>query len=79
MRIGLVSNARSERNKSGLADLDNAIAARPEISHLHFDGRCSMTELLRDLAGIDLLAINGGDGTVQSALTPYFPDAAACG
>jgi diacylglycerol kinase (ATP) len=74
MRIGLISNDRSERNKSGLADLDAAIAARPEVRHLHFDGRRSMTELLRDLGSIDLLAINGGDGTVQGALTSLLED-----
>lgn len=74
MRIGLISNARSERNKSGLADLDAAVAGRPEIRHLRFDGSKPMAELLRQLQGIDLLAINGGDGTVQAALTALLQD-----
>jgi diacylglycerol kinase (ATP) len=69
MRIGLISNPRSERNRSGLADLDTIVAGRPEIRHLDFDGRRSMAEVLRDLGSINLLVINGGDGTVQAALT----------
>jgi hypothetical protein len=76
MRVGLISNARSERNKSGLVDLDRAIDGRSDIRHLRFDGRQPMTELLHELArgGIDLLAINGGDGTVQAALTSLLED-----
>jgi len=74
MRIGLISNARSERNKGGLADIDAAIAGRPEIRHLRFDGHRPMAELLRQLEGVDLLAINGGDGTVQAALTALLED-----
>jgi hypothetical protein len=74
MRIGLISNARSERNKSGLADLDAAVGRRPEIRHLRFDGERPMTELLRELGGVGLLAINGGDGTVQAALTSLLED-----
>ena len=76
MRIGLISNARSERNKGGLADLDAAIGGRAGISHLRFDGQRPMTELLAELAahGTELLAINGGDGTVQAALTSLLED-----
>ena len=74
MRVGLISNARSERNKAGLADLDAALAATSDIRHLHFDGSRPMTELLALLDGIELLAINGGDGTVQAALTSLLED-----
>ena len=74
MRVGLVSNARSERNKAGLADLDAAIASRADVRHLHFDGSRPMTALLRELDGIELLAVNGGDGTVQAALTSLLED-----
>lgn len=74
MRIGLISNARSERNKAGLPDLDAMLAAMPEARHLQFDGRRPMTGLLRDLEGIGLLVLNGGDGTVQGALTSLLED-----
>lgn len=74
MRIGLVSNARSERNKAGLADLDAAIRARPEIRHLRFDGQRPLTDLLHELAGIELLVVNAGDGTVQGVLTSLLED-----
>ncbi|HMR32509.1 MAG TPA: diacylglycerol kinase family protein [Geminicoccaceae bacterium] len=74
MRVGLISNARSERNKAGLHDLDAALASRPEVDHLHFDGSRPMAGLLRDLRGIGLLVVNGGDGTVQGALTALLEE-----
>lgn len=71
MRLGLVSNARSERNKRGLADIERVVAATPAIRHMLFDGTRPMAELLRELAaaGVEVIATNGGDGTVQAVLT----------
>ena len=71
VRLGLVSNARSERNKRGLADIERELAALGDLRHVLFDGTRPMAELLAELAaeGLDVLGINGGDGTVQAALT----------
>ncbi|HET6466940.1 MAG TPA: diacylglycerol kinase family protein [Geminicoccaceae bacterium] len=76
MRIGLVSNARSERNKRGLADIERLVRTAPEVVHLHFDGSRSVIELMRELARheVGLVVINGGDGTVQGILTALFED-----
>jgi hypothetical protein len=70
MRIGLISNARSERNKQGLGPIDQ-VAASAGIPHLRFDGSRPLVELLNDLAGAgtELLVVNAGDGTVQGTLT----------
>lgn len=76
MRLGLVSNARSERNKRGLAELERQLAALGDLRHVLFDGTRPMTELLAELAidGVDILGVNGGDGTVQAALTALLED-----
>jgi diacylglycerol kinase (ATP) len=76
VKIGLISNARSERNSRGLADLEQALRGAPDMVHLHFDGSRPMGALLADLArrGVGLLAINGGDGTVQAALTALLEE-----
>jgi diacylglycerol kinase (ATP) len=71
MRIGLVSNARSERNKRGLAEIQGIVDAEPAIRHVLFDGTRPMANLLAELADerIELIVTNGGDGTVQAVLT----------
>lgn len=71
MRLGLVSNARSERNKRGLADVERQLSALGDLRHVLFDDTRPMADLLAELAadGVDVLGINGGDGTVQAALT----------
>lgn len=76
MRLGLVTNARSERNKTGLAALMPVIEAAPDLVHLPFDGSRSFTELLGELSreGVELVIVNGGDGTVQGVLTSLLED-----
>ncbi|MFO1068684.1 MAG: diacylglycerol kinase family protein [Geminicoccaceae bacterium] len=76
MRLGIVSNARSTRNKRGLGPVEALLRDRPDVLHRLFDGSRTMTELLRELAGagVTLLAINGGDGTIQAALTSLLED-----
>jgi hypothetical protein len=71
MRVGLVSNARSERNKRGLAEIRGIVDGEPTVRHVLFDGARPMADLLAELAdaGIELLVTNGGDGTVQAVLT----------
>jgi hypothetical protein len=76
VRLGLVSNARSERNKRGVADIERQLAALGDLRHVMFDGSRPMGDLLRELAGdgVELLGINGGDGTVQGALTALLEE-----
>ncbi len=68
--IGLVSNPGSQRNRRGLS----AIEAAARSAGWHHSVLGNMTELpgvLRHLSehGVELLAVNGGDGTVQAVLT----------
>ena len=68
MRVGVISNPRSHRNRSGMRERPQGAAdllTRQPRNH---------AELLADLnemarCGIDLLVIDGGDGTVRDVLT----------
>lgn len=65
--VGLIYNPRSHRNKG--QDLDSRIA--PDVIVAQPGHRDQLPEALARLAerGIDLLVINGGDGTVRDVLT----------
>ena len=67
-RIGVIVNRKSHRNKAGLAPLpddDDAMLVRYPDQREDLDG--ALEDFAR--AGIDLLAISGGDGTVRDVLT----------
>lgn len=66
-RVGVIYNPRSHRNKG--QDLDCAIS--PHIFISQPGERDQLPSALCELAksGIDLLVINGGDGTVRDVLT----------
>ena len=66
-RVGVIYNPRSHRNKG--ADFDCGICPQVHISQP--GDRSQLPNALADLAsrGIDLLVINGGDGTVRDVLT----------
>ncbi len=74
MRIGILSNARSGRNRRRIRELDRALDGRPEVLHLRIEEGTDSVELLREMAarGIELLVISGGDGTVSRTLTAMF-------
>jgi hypothetical protein len=74
LKIGLISNPNSQRNRRGLDDLRGASAGVPDLVHIQTDGRRSPVEILAELARqeIGLLVVNGGDGTVQRVLTGLF-------
>jgi diacylglycerol kinase (ATP) len=73
-KIGLISNPKSQRNRRGLQEIRQILAGAPEIVHVATDASAELDEVLADFAarGIDLLLINGGDGTVQNVLTRLF-------
>ena len=73
--VGVIYNPRSHRNLG--ADFDCAVC--PHVHIAQPGARSQLPEALADLAerGIDLLVINGGDGTVRDVLTcgaPIFGD-----
>ncbi|WGF86418.1 diacylglycerol/lipid kinase family protein [Marinivivus vitaminiproducens] len=71
MRIGLITNAQSTRNRRGLDRIRAVVARHPGTSHAELADVRHLEPTLAAFArdGIGLIVINGGDGTVQTALT----------
>lgn len=71
IKIGLISNPHSQRNRRGLDDLYAASAGGPNLLHREIEGEGSLPTILEEFAAreIGLLIVNGGDGTVQRTLT----------
>ncbi len=74
MHIGVVSNPRSRRNRDGMDALRAVLARSADVAHVELDGVQQLPEALRDLArrDVELIVVNGGDGTVHSLLTALF-------
>ena len=70
-RIALISNPRSTGNLAQLPRIRAFCAEHPDIFHYEVEGADQIGEAMRTIARIDpaVLAINGGDGTVQAVLT----------
>ena len=64
-RIGILSNAHSQRNQSALPAIERMLAEFPEAAHQSFHHINEMPQAVATLArsGVDHLVINGGDGT----------------
>lgn len=70
-RVALLSNPRSTGNKSLLPAIRAFCAEHPDIFHYEVEHVDQIGEALRTIARVkpSVLVINGGDGTVQAALT----------
>lgn len=70
-RVALLSNPRSTGNQSLLPRIRAFCAEHPEIFHYEVEDVDQIGEALRTIARVEpsVLVINGGDGTVQAALT----------
>ena len=73
-RIGVVINPLSGGNLNGLGDIRRIIDDHPQVVHCDVQTPQEVLAGLRDFADqdVDLLAVNGGDGTVQAVLTALF-------
>jgi len=71
VRIALLSNPKSTGNLSKLPRIRAFCADHPDIFHYEVEQAEQIGEAMRTIARIrpKLLVINGGDGTVQAALT----------
>jgi len=76
IKVGIITNPGSHRNKQGLKALEQAVAGQNDVHHAVLSNIAEIPEILRDFARLDvkLLAIVGGDGTVQATLTGLFTD-----
>jgi hypothetical protein len=70
-RIALLSNPSSTGNRSQLPRIRAFCAEHPDIFHYEVERAEQVGEALRTIARVrpKVLVINGGDGTVQAALT----------
>ena len=80
-RIALLSNPRSTGNVAQLPRIRAFCAAHPDLFHYEVEQAGQIGDALKTIARVKpkLLVINGGDGTVQAALTAlhnggYFGD-----
>ena len=75
VRIGMLNNPLSGGNRYGLQKIRRATtAAHPQVLQRETQTPADVKEALADFARqeVNLLVINGGDGTVQAALTAIF-------
>jgi hypothetical protein len=73
-RVALLSNPRSTGNRSLLPRVRSFCAEHKDIFHYEVERADQVGEALRTIARVKptVLVINGGDGTVQAALTEIF-------
>jgi diacylglycerol kinase family enzyme len=75
VRIGMLNNPLSGGNRKGLQKIQEAAAtARPEVLQREVQTPADVSEALADFARreVNIVVVNGGDGTVQAALTAIF-------
>jgi hypothetical protein len=73
-RIALLSNPRSTGNIAQLPRIRAFCADHPDVFHYEVEQACQIGEAMKTIARVKpkLLVINGGDGTVQAALTELY-------
>lgn len=78
MRIGLLSNLHAGQNRRGLAPLRDAVANEPDVVCVETLHPAAVADALDELArqDVELLVVNGGDGTLQNALTAILHEGA---
>lgn len=74
VRIALLSNPRSTGNIAQLPRIRAYCDAHPDIFHYEVEQASQIGEAMKVIARVrpKVLAINGGDGTVQAALTELY-------
>ena len=73
-RVALLSNPRSTGNRALLPRVRSFCAQHGDIFHYEVETVAQIGEALRTIARVNpkVLVINGGDGTVQAALTEIY-------
>ena len=76
LQVGVLTNPRSGGNKKGGRGISNVLAAWPNVMQREAVTPDDVAVALADFArnGVELIVINGGDGTAQAALTAIGND-----
>ena len=71
MRIAVLSNPTSHSNKAAMPVVRELMKARSDVIHHEIQTITEVPGLLHDWAteNLDLLVVNGGDGTIQAVMT----------
>ncbi len=74
MRIGVLSNLRAGQRDSKVRQVLRFLEQHPDVLHVETGSDAEVPPALRELAraGVEILVLNGGDGTIQHALTHLF-------
>jgi diacylglycerol kinase family enzyme len=74
VKVGLLSNPLSGANRKGLGAVKKVLAQYSQVLHYSVRTPADVNLALTDFARqqVDLVAINGGDGTVHAVLTVLF-------
>jgi diacylglycerol kinase (ATP) len=72
--IGIITNPRSGGNRKGTGEVRRFLVRNPAIHSAEAVTPADVNAVLADFSGrnVDLLVVNGGDGTVQSVLTALY-------
>ena len=73
-RIGVISNPGSHKNKGGLGAMTQLLQEAPNARHVVLDDITDIPGILAGFAaaGVEVVTVAGGDGTVQAVLTELF-------
>ncbi|MBN2332319.1 MAG: hypothetical protein JXO49_00045 [Deltaproteobacteria bacterium] len=71
LRVGILSNPLSGGNRRGLPAIRNLLRQQPQISHWEVENPAAIGSALKVFSqqGINLVVVNGGDGTISAVLT----------
>ena len=71
MRVGIINNLRAGKCDSRVEHVLDFLSTQPDVLHLETDSDQMVPEALArfEEEEVDVLILNGGDGTVQMALT----------
>ncbi len=74
MRIGVLSNPLSGGNRKGIGAIRKVLSEHPEALQSEVETPQDVAAALTDFARreVEVVAVNGGDGTIQAVLTALF-------
>lgn len=74
MKLGIITNPLSQRNKRKGGRLDSHLAADPDVIHERLDSIADIPSILKSFAQreVGVIVLDGGDGTIQAALSEIF-------